>query len=78
MTARRGRTTFGCLLGLLLVVTVIYFGVSVGEPYIRYYRYLDGMKQEAKFSARFTMSHVILVSAVTMGGMGRCGFTRVS
>ena len=42
---RRGRTKFGCLLGLLLVVTGVYFGVSVGEPYIRYYRYLDGMKQ---------------------------------
>ena len=51
---RRGRTKFGCLLGLLLVVTGVYFGVSVGEPYIRYYRYLDGMKQEARFSARFT------------------------
>jgi len=51
---RRGRTNFGCLLTLLLVVTAVYFGVNVGEPYIRYYRYLDGMKQEARFSARFT------------------------
>ena len=51
---RRGRTKFGCLLGLLLGVTGVYFGVSVGEPYIRYYRYLDGMKQEARFSTRFT------------------------
>ena len=51
---RRGRTNFGCLLTLLLVVTAVYFGVNVGEPYVRYYRYLDGMKQEARFSARFT------------------------
>jgi hypothetical protein len=51
---RRGRTNFGCLLALLLVVTGVYFAVNVGEPYIRYYRYLDGMKQEARFSARFT------------------------
>jgi len=49
-----GRTNFGCLVSLLLVVTVIYFGVNVGEPYLRYYRFLDGMKQEARFSARFT------------------------
>lgn len=51
---RLGRSNFGCLLALLLVVTAVYFGVSVGEPYLRYYRYLDGMKQEARFSARFT------------------------
>jgi hypothetical protein len=51
---RAGRSNFGCLLALLLVVTAVYFGVSVGEPYLRYYRYLDGMKQEARFSARFT------------------------
>lgn len=51
---RRGRTNFGCLLGLLVIVTAVYFAVNVGEPYFRYYRYLDGMKQEARFSARFT------------------------
>ena len=51
---RRGRTKFGCLFGILLLVTVAYFGVNVGEPYFRYYRFLDGMKQEARFSARFT------------------------
>jgi len=51
---RVGRSNFGCLIGLLLVVTAIYFGVNVGEPYLRYFRYLDGMKQEARFSARFT------------------------
>jgi hypothetical protein len=51
---RRGRTNFGCLFGVLLLVTVVYFGVNVGEPYFRYYRFLDGMKQEARFSSQFT------------------------
>jgi hypothetical protein len=51
---RLGATKFGCLLGLLLAVTAVYFAVNVGEPYVRYYRFLDGMKQEARFSARFT------------------------
>jgi len=51
---RVGRTNFGCLISLLLAVTAVYFAVNVGEPYIRYYRFLDGMKQEARFSARFT------------------------
>lgn len=54
VSGRRGRTNFGCLLGVLLVVTLVYFGFNLGEPYFRYFRYLDGMKQEARFSARFT------------------------
>ena len=51
---RRGRTAFGCLFSILLLVTAVYFGVNVGEPYFRYYRFLDGMKQEARFSSQFT------------------------
>ena len=51
---RLGRSNFGCLLLLLVGVTAVYFGVNVGEPYVRYYRFVDGMKQEARFSARFT------------------------
>lgn len=55
MVARRvGRSNFGCLLSLLLIVTGIYFAINIGEPYVRYFRFLDGMKQEARFSARFT------------------------
>ena len=54
VSSRAGRTKFGCLVSLLLLVTVIYFAINVGEPYLRYYRYLDGMKQEARFSARFS------------------------
>lgn len=51
---RWGRSAFGCLFSILLLVTAVYFAVNVGEPYLRYYRFLDGMKQEARFSARFT------------------------
>ena len=51
---RPGRTNLGCLVMLLVGVAAVYFAVNVGEPYVRYYRYLDGMKQEARFSARFT------------------------
>ena len=52
MRRRRGRTNIGCLVTLLLLVTVAYFGSNVGEAYLRYYRYQDRMKQEARFSAR--------------------------
>jgi hypothetical protein len=54
VSGRRGRSNFGCLVSLLLVVTGLYFAFNVGEPYLRYFRFVDGMKQEARFSARFT------------------------
>jgi hypothetical protein len=50
--ARRGATRWGCLLSGLLLVTIAYFGINVGSVYLRYYRYQDGMRQEARFSAR--------------------------
>lgn len=50
--ARRGASKFGCLVGGLLLVTVIYFGINIGEVYLRYYRFQDGMRTEARFSAR--------------------------
>lgn len=36
---------------MLLALTVIaYVGVNVGEPYLRYYRFRDAMKQDAAFA----------------------------
>jgi hypothetical protein len=51
---RRARTSAGCLVSILLLVTAIYFGFNLGEPYLRYYRFLDAMKQEARFSSRYS------------------------
>ena len=39
---------------MLLLVAAAYFGANVGEAYVRYYRFVDRMKQEARFSARVT------------------------
>jgi hypothetical protein len=50
VSVRRGANRVGCLFGLLLLVTVIYFGVNVGEVYLRYYRLQDAMEQEARFA----------------------------
>ena len=46
MTARRGTSRFGCLVSLLLAVTVAYFGANVAEVYLRYFRFRDAMRQE--------------------------------
>jgi hypothetical protein len=48
--SRRGATKLGCLFGVLLVITAVYFGIPVGEVYLRYYRFRDQMEQEARFA----------------------------
>ena len=51
VTSRRGRTTLGCLVLLLLGAAAIYFGVNIGEVYFRFYQYQDAMRQEVRFAA---------------------------
>ena len=50
MSARRGASRLGCLIGGLLIVTAVYFGVNIGEVYLRYFRLRDAMQQEARFA----------------------------
>ncbi|MCC6928685.1 MAG: hypothetical protein IT359_06795 [Gemmatimonadaceae bacterium] len=50
MTARRGVGKLGCLFSLLIAVTVVYFGVNIGEVYWRYYQFRDAMQQEVRFA----------------------------
>jgi hypothetical protein len=50
VTQARGRSTLGCLVALLLLTAVAYFGVNIGEVYWRYYRYQDAMQQEVRFA----------------------------
>jgi len=48
---RRGASTMGCLLSLLVLVAVLYYGVNIGEVYFRYYRILDEMQTQARVAA---------------------------
>ena len=48
---RRGASTIGCLLSLLVLVAVLYYGVNIGEVYFRYYRMLDEMQTQARIAA---------------------------
>ena len=41
---RRGGSSLGCLLSLLIFVAALYYGVHIGEVYLRYYRLLDAMR----------------------------------
>lgn len=47
----RGASTTGCLVSLLILVAVLYYGVNIGEVYFRYYRLLDEMKTQARVAA---------------------------
>lgn len=50
MVARRGASTLGCLLPLLIAAIVVYVGRDFVDVYIRNYRLNDAMRQEARFS----------------------------
>ena len=47
---RRGSGNLGCLLTLLLFVAALYYGVHIGEVYLRYYRLLDAMRFQASIA----------------------------
>ena len=51
MRTRRGASSSGCLLSLLVFVAVLYYGVNIGEVYFRYYRLLDEMQTETHVAA---------------------------
>lgn len=48
--ARAGKGTLGCLMSLLVVAAVIYFGVNIGRTYFNYFQFRDRMKVEARFA----------------------------
>ena len=51
MAGRRGGNSTGCLLSLLMLTVVAYYGVNVGELWVRYYRFIDEMDTQARLSA---------------------------
>lgn len=51
MVSRRGATSLGCLVSLLVFVAALYYGVNIGELFFRYYRLLDEMQSQAELAA---------------------------
>jgi len=48
--ARRGASGVGCLLSLLLFAAALYYGVNIGQVYLRYYQLLEGMRSQARLA----------------------------
>lgn len=47
---RRGAGGVGCLFSLLLFAGAVYYGVRIGQVYLRYYELLDGMRTQARLA----------------------------
>ena len=54
MVSRRGASTLGCLLPLLILAVGAYFAADFGAAYFRYYQFKDAMGQEARFASTVT------------------------
>jgi len=48
---RRGASSKGCLVSLLVFVGLLYYGVNIGEVWFRYYRLVDEMKVQARLAS---------------------------
>jgi hypothetical protein len=50
MVSRRGRAELGCLGWIFILAIVVYTGLHVGAPYMRYYRFRDAVEQQARYA----------------------------
>lgn len=48
---RSGRSSLGCLVTLMIIAAIGYFGFNAGEVYLRFFEFQDAMKQEVRFAA---------------------------
>ena len=55
---RAGRTKLGCLVQLLVLATVGYFGWGAGEVYLRYLTWKDVVELEARFRAQKSIPEI--------------------
>jgi hypothetical protein len=54
VVARRGATSLGCLLPLLVLAIGVYFAIDFGQVYFRAYQFKDAMGSEARFATTIT------------------------
>lgn len=59
MVARRGASTLGCVLPLLILAAAAFIGWKFAPAYMHYYQYRDAMQQEARFGQSRTDDQVI-------------------
>jgi hypothetical protein len=50
--SRRGAGGLGCIVSLFLFGAALYYGINIGQVYLRYYELLDGMRIQARMAPR--------------------------
>ena len=68
--ARGGKANLGCLFAALIVAATLYFGVNIGEVYLRFYRYRDAMAQSVRFGARKSDGEIKTTLAIFADSLG--------
>jgi len=51
---RRGASNIGCLISLVLFVAAIYYGINIGQVWLRYYQLVDEMEVSARLAPSLT------------------------
>ena len=46
----RGKSKLGCLISLLIVAVVVYYGINIGGVYLQYWRLVDDMRSQANYA----------------------------
>lgn len=49
-SSRRGAGTLGCVFSLVLFLAALYYGVHIGQVYLRFYRLQDAMRFQAQMA----------------------------
>ena len=50
LSARRGAGPLGCLISLALFAAALYYGLNIGQVYLRYYQLEDSMRSQARLA----------------------------
>ncbi len=50
LSSRRGTSTAGCLVSVVLFAAAVYYGIHLGQPWVRYYQLLDEMRVSARLA----------------------------
>lgn len=48
--SRRGTSTTGCLVSLVIFAALVYYGIHLGQPWLRYYQLVDEMRVSARLA----------------------------
>jgi hypothetical protein len=51
---RRGAASYGCLITILVMAAIGYFGAKIGEVYWHYVEYKNIMNEQARFASHYT------------------------